>query len=291
MSVPLRVCLLALAVFLIVSCTRKADPVESAKAFFALVANGRTDEAYETTALGFKAQQSDKLFAQTCRELGLGNVLTITSAPPEFEGNTAKLAIEISSKTGEKSPLTVTMVDERGAWRIFSVRAPRSLQTGIAANLFGTVGKGRGFTDGVSRPKPTDEETRKLVEDILMLFNRCVKERAFDSLYEEVSDTWQDQLTKGQLKRAFQGFIDKQIDLSHIQGAQPTFAEPPAVSTEGLLVVQGYYVGQPTNTLFSMKFIYETPKWRLFGLDVSLAKALEEEPQASAPANPDSLPK
>jgi hypothetical protein len=79
------------------------------------------------------------------------------------------------------------------------------------------------------------------------------------------------------MKRAFQGFIDRKMYVGHIKGQSAIFYDPPAISTEGLLLARGYYPGDPANVVFGMKFIYETPKWRLFGLDVSLAQALAPE--------------
>ena len=271
MSAPIRFCLLALLVLGAGSCAKKGDPVEAAKAFFSLIASERTDEAYATTALQFQAQQSAKLFAQTTKELGLMEFASMTSAPPEYDGNSAKLQIEVTSRDHKKSSLAMTMVEERGSWRVFSVRAPRSTQTGIAANLFGTVGKGPGFTDSVSHPMPSEEEVRRMVEDTLMLFNRCVQRGSFDDLYDAIAAAWQEQVTKGQIKRAFQGFLDMKADVSGIHGKQATFLDPPAITTEGLLTAQGHYPIRPAHVLFAMKFKYETPKWKLFGLDVSLA--------------------
>ncbi len=276
MPVVLRLFLLAVVSLLVTSCGKKGDPVDSAKTFFGLIANGRSSEAYESTALGFKAQQSEKHFAQTSRELGLINVLSVNSSAPEFEGNSARLEVELTDKGGVKVPLTVTLVDERGAWRLFSVRARSSAESGVAANLFGSVGKGLGFTDGLSHPMPTDAEIRQLVESTLLLFDASVRAETFDGFYEEISEAWQDQVTKGKMKRAFQGFIDKKIYVDSVKGQSAVFYEPPSVSTEGLLTARGYYPGDPANIVFAMKFIYETPKWRLFGLEVSLATAIKQ---------------
>lgn len=278
MSATLRLCLLVLLPLLATSCEKKGDPVEAAKTFFGLIANGRSAEAYESTSLGFKAQQSEKRFVQTNKELGLVNVLSLTSSPAEIEGNTANLAMEMTDKEGAKVALKVTLVDERGAWRIFSVRAPRSLETGLAANLFGTVGRGSNFTDGVSQPMPSDAEMRQFVEATLLLFDDSIQAGTFDRFYDEISEAWQEQVTKAKMKRAFQGFIDQKISIGHIKGQPAIFYEAPAISTEGLLTARGYFEGPESNVVFGMKFIYETPKWRLFGLDVSLAKALKEKP-------------
>lgn len=256
---------------LLTACEKKGDPVEAAKSFFVLVGNGRPEEAYASAAEGFRAQQSEKFFAQTTKELGLASFTSLTAATPEFESNTARFQVEITHRDGKKSPLNVTMVEERGAWRLFSVRAPRSTQTGIAANLFGTVGKNPAFTDNVTRPMPGDHEIRALVEATLLSFNKSIQAGAFDEFYDEVSAAWQDQLTKGQLKRAFQGFIDRQVDIRYIEGKQAVFTEPPTITTDGLLLVKGQYTLKPAYVVFATKYTYEVPKWKLFGLDVSLA--------------------
>ena len=65
------------------------------------------------------------------------------------------------------------------------------------------------------------------------------------------------------------------MDLSGIRGVPPVFEEPPTITTEGLLTMQGYYPTKPLRVLFTMKFLYELPRWKLFGLDVSLATAEE----------------
>lgn len=277
MSVVFRLFFAVGTALLVSSCGKKSDPVDAAKLFFGLIANGRIAEAYESTSLGFKAQQSEKRFAQSSKEYGLVNVLAMNASAPEIAGNDAALQMEIADKEGAKVQLNVTLVNERGAWRIFSVRAPRSVETGIAANLFGAVGRGRGFTDGVSHPMPGDVEIRALVEATLLLFEDAVKQGSFDAFYDEISEEWQEQVTKAKMKRAFQAFIDQKISVAQIKGQSASFYEPPAISTEGLLTARGYYPGDPANVVFSMKFLYETPKWRLFGLDVSLATALKEQ--------------
>lgn len=253
------------------SCGKKEDPATTAKIFFALIEAGRMEEAYRDTALGLKAQQSLKFFEQTAKELGLGEYAAMTAGPPTFQRNTAKLNIEITNTTGAKRTLIVTLVDERGAWRVFSIRTPRSTETGVSGNLFGAVGKGPAFTDALSRPMPTEAEARALIEDSLLLFNAGIQESSFDNFYELIARGWQDQLTKGQLTRTFQPFIDQRVNLAGIHGVQPVFDEAPAISTEGLLTVRGYYPTQPLRVLFALKFMYELPKWKLFGLDVSLA--------------------
>ena len=43
-----------------------------------------------------------------------------------------------------------------------------------------------------------------------------------------------------------------------------------ALEGEGLLVVAGMFPTQPYRVAFSFKYMYEVPRWKLFGIDVNL---------------------
>ncbi len=266
-------CLLLACALMLAGCSKKPDPAASAKTFFELIAAGKAAEAYESATYGFKAQQTDKFFEQTAKELDLVNFASMTSEAAEVERNSAKLKIEMTTKAGKKIPLLLTLVDERGAWRVHAIRSPKSTETGLSANLFGTVGKGTGFVDALSHPVPDPKEVNKLIETHLLMFDEAIEAGSFDGFYERVSRAWQKQLTKGQLTREFQPFIDKKIRLTAIRGKEPVLDEPVALTTDGLVIVKGYYDTKPYRVLFLLKFIYELPKWRLFGMDVSITTA------------------
>ena len=261
--------LLACAVML-AGCSKKADPAASARTFFEQIAAGNAADAYESATYGFKAQQTGQFFEQTAKELELASFASMTSEPPETERNSAKLKIEMTTKSGKKIPLIVTLVDERGEWRVHAIRSPKSLETGLSANLFGTVGKGTAFVDALNRPMPETQEVNKLIETHLMMFDAAIQEKSFDNFYDRVSRAWQAQLTKGQLTREFQPFIDKKISLAGIRGMEPVLDGPTTLTTDGLVIAKGYYDTKPYRVHFLLKFVYELPKWRLFGLDVSI---------------------
>ncbi len=166
----------------------------------------------------------------------------------------------------------MNLTDESGAWRIFSIKTPRDLQTGVAANVFGTVGKGTGFAAPVDRPVPTEKAVREMTLETLLAFDAAIQKGAFDDFFAQTSKAWQQQLTIGQLQRTFQPFIDKKVTLAGVRELEPVFDQPPYLNTDGLLVVSGHYPTQPYRVVFSMKFIYQLPKWRLFGIEVNLQK-------------------
>lgn len=258
---------------LMAGCEPEAGPREGAHAFFQLIATGRTQEAYESAAFAFQAQQSPQLFETTVKEVGLNDILSWTFGEPEYDGRSARVRGEFVSKRGTTFPLNITLTQDSGAWRIYALKPPRSLETGLIENRFSLVGKGPGFVDAVNRqPVPDEATVRKMVLDVMLMFNDAVQKQSFAGFYEKISRVWQDQVSERQLQRAFQAFIDKAVDISAITQVEPVFAGPAEVSSDGLLLVAGEYPTKPFRVKFALKFMYEVPRWRLFGIDVSLQK-------------------
>jgi hypothetical protein len=253
-------------------CQKKPDPVSSTRRFFELVASGQAATAYESAAFGFQAQRSAAVFEAAAKEMGLADYASAEWETPEIEGPSAKLNVRVKTRAGKEFPLIVTLNDESGAWRIFSLRSPPSETTGLSENRFSLVGKTPSFTDSVPQPIPPDAEQRQLVRENLLRFNESIASKSFDSFYDSVSRKWQDQLTKGQLQRAFQPFIDKRVNLAEVAKLDPIWNSAPLLSPDGLLRLSGYYPTEPYRIHFELKFLYELPNWKLFGIDVNLRK-------------------
>ena len=254
------------------NCAKRPDPAASARTFFEQVAAGKAQAAYESAAFGFQAGQSEKAFESVVRELDLSGVTSVQTESPKIEGTSATLRVEITSRAGKHTPFVITMMDETGAWRVFSIHSPRSAETGLAENRFTLVGKSPQITASAERPPPDEKEVRRLVRDNLLAFDQAVANGSFREFYEAVSDKWKEQLTEGQLERAFKPFVEKQFRVAAIKYVDAVFDHSPFVDGDGLLIVSGFYPTQPYQTTFSMKFYYELPRWKLFGIDVNLVK-------------------
>lgn len=263
---------LALAL-LLGGCAKKAnDPTQATVDFFKNIAAEKYHDAYESTAFGFKAQQSEKVFAQTLKELGLHEAAKAEMETPVITGREALVDVNVKTLREATLKFKVSLLQEDGTWRIFSLRSPRDESGKRMDNHFTLMGKGTGFTDALSQPKPDDKEIRRMTDEAMMMFHSAIQQKSFEGFYEWVSTAWQDQLTLTKLQRAFQPFIDMNIDLSGVQKEQPVFDVPPAITTEGLLVLEGHYPTKPNPTGFVMKFIYESPRWRIFGMSVNIQK-------------------
>jgi hypothetical protein len=251
-------------------CQDKRDPLTSAQIFMQQISNGQAQEAYQSSTFGFQAQRTAAVFEKAAQDMGLVGYASAQWQTLERDGRTAKVPVVITTRTGQQLPIIVTLLDESGAWRVFSLKSPPSEQTGIAENKFTLVGKATALTNSVLQPTPPEEEVRMLVRDNLLRFNNAIATESFDEFYDSVSRKWQEQLTKGQLQRAFQPFIDKKVSIAAVGETEAVLDAAPSVNSEGLLLVSGSYPTQPYRIFFTLKFYYELPAWKLFGLEVNL---------------------
>jgi hypothetical protein len=286
------------AALMLASCGNSGgEPVSATKTFFDEVKAGHAEAAYRSSAFAFQAQQSQKFFETTLSELGLSQIKSAEFKPAEFEdgGRTAKVRATFTNATDAEIPLVITLNQENGAWKVFAIKSPRDAKTGVTEDHFSLLGRGPSFEEPVDRQQAPDAEaTERLVADTMRTFGEAVKSGSFREFFDGCSLAWQDQLVTGQvaagvpstmrraltegqkkigasrLDTAFAPFIEQKIDLSAIEHLKPVLDHPAQVTTDGLLVISGYYPTEPYRTMFSMKFMYELPRWRLFGLDVSL---------------------
>jgi hypothetical protein len=279
-------------------CEREETPQDAAKAFFDLVKNGQAEAAYGTAAFAFKAQQSPKFFSAALKETGLDAIKSASFDTPEIkdEGRTARLKATFDTNARGKVVMNVTLTRESGDWRVFALTSPKNAETGIVQNRFSVVGRAPDFVEPVNRqPAPDAQTVKALIRDELLRFSDAVKEKNFMDFFEKCSLAWQDQLVTGEvspnpsalrrvlterqkeigagrLQHAFQPFIDKEVSLDSIKDKEPVLDGPAQVSTDGLLLVSGNYNTEPYKIFFALKFQYELPKWKLFGIDVTLKK-------------------
>ena len=249
----------------------KLDARQAAGEFFLEIGESRFQDAYDSTTFAFQARTSFKNYQAIARELGLSaGTMVCHWSKEENKENEVKLTGEVTSAAGNAVPVIVTLIQERGAWRVFSLHTPSSDTLQKEDDRFSVLGKGSSFNSLANQELPPPRVTQKLVREGLELFDDAIRRRSFRRFYAQVSNAWQNQLTETQLQNAFQSFIDTNVTLGSFADLEPIFDTPPVISSDGILFLTGHYETKPHRTEFILRFIYELPHWKLYGLDVKV---------------------
>lgn len=244
--------LIIIVVLLAFTLTRGA--VKSGNDFLALIGSGKIGAAYESASAILKSQQTLESFTQSVKDLGLNDYASASWSNRETKNNRAHLEGSIKTRVGGTIPLNMDLVKESGTWKVIYLSAPKA---GVAVEQSG-------------KQLPSDEKAKALILDSLLDFNKAIQDQNFASFHAKISRAWQDQITADKLKEVFQQFIDKKMDISSIKNVGPILTEAPQLNSDGLLVLQGYYPTHPFKINFQLKYIYEHPAWKLFGIKVNV---------------------
>ena len=254
-------CLIALAaglalvviiILLAFGLTRGA--VKAGAEFLGLIGSGKVAAAYEKASATLKSQQTEESFEQAVKNLGLTDFASASWSSRETKNDRAHLEGSVKTRAGGKIPLTMELVKESGTWKVIYLSGP---QAGISVEQGG-------------KQLPSDEKSKALALDSLLAFNKAVLDKSFVGFHQQISRRWQEQITPDKLKEVFNQFIETHLDISPIKEVQPVLSAAPEINSDGILVLEGYYPTHPTKVYFRLKYIYEHPAWKLFGIQVNV---------------------
>lgn len=216
---------------------------EAGTAFFTLLGQGKTAEAYRSTASGFQSSVAEADFTRIVGELGLDRCEKASWSDRQVQNNAGKLVGSLALKGGKTIEMTVELVHEDGAWKVL------------------------GFTTPLAMP---DAEGRKeLVLKTLLAFNDAVAANDFTKFHSGLAKPFREQFTPAKLKETFAAFIERKIDLQNVRNLTPEFSPAPAMQGD-VLVLAGSYPTTPVAVLFELKFLNEMSEWRPVGVSVQL---------------------
>ena len=101
-------------------------------------------------------------------------------------------------------------------------------------------------------------------------FAHAVNTRDFSTFYAKLSERFQEQTTDKKLAAAFKPFSDKKIDLTPLKNHDPVIEKKPFINNKGLLIIEGKYELPSKVVPFQLKYLYEAPDWKLFGIRVKI---------------------
>lgn len=117
---------------------------------------------------------------------------------------------------------------------------------------------------------PSERTLEVLVKTSLLSFNDANVTGNYAVLHAKLSKPFRQEYPPEKLKEAFKEFKEKDIDIELIAALKPTYEPPPAVDSEGKLVVKGYFPTEPIRVNFNLAFIPSDGEWKLIRLNVKL---------------------
>lgn len=258
------------------------DPEAAADAFFSTLEKGDVRAAYDSAAFGFQAAQTFEGFNSNARELGLVGAKPPAWTYKDVQGDEARLDGAVGGHSGGSLKVSVVLTRENNEWKLFSLQTATGAMEGQPEDRFTLVGKGSAFNDVYHQPMPDPKQLADLVHETMARFNTTIHTGNFDDFYRSVSQQWKDgERTTGEpapgitaniLKKHFQGFVAQKIDLSPLAQLQPVFDRTPLINEQGVLELDGHFQMTQERVFFTFQYVYEMPRWKLFGINVSVLK-------------------
>jgi len=192
------------------------------------------------------------------KAFGLDGFKSASWSSRKIENDRGSLEGTAQCATGGAVPLTIEMIKEGGTWKVLSIKGPQA-----GASTGPITAK-----EPAALPVPAKDEAVKMILADLMAFNNGVQSKSFDKFHSGISKLWQKQTTADQLLKAFQSFIDQEIDLTPIQSLSPEFKSAPAIDADGVLALEGEYPTTPSKVTFKLEYVAEGKDWKLIGVKV-----------------------
>ncbi|MBN1211979.1 MAG: hypothetical protein JXA92_05325 [candidate division Zixibacteria bacterium] len=233
-------------------CADAPDVSITVDSFFKAVQQGDLTNAYDNyLSEEFRAVATGEEFRAFLEQYQLVNYKK--AAWDSVAVSQVSLEGEIITANDSSVPLNITLVLENGNWKIQSIY-----------RVAGTE------ADEGQRTFPSDNELRAMADTATQRLGRAINTRDFTEFYDRLSDLFKSQTTPEALYSAFKSFADQDIDLTAVKGLKPVFNLPPNINDDGILVLKGNYPSKPLIVYFEIKYIYEHPDWKLFGINVSV---------------------
>ena len=126
------------------------------------------------------------------------------------------------------------------------------------------------LTQDVFLSVPSPAETRTLIKESLLAWNRAVQTGEFSFFHAGLAAPFREKFSADKLRETFQAFADKKINIAPIKELNPVMEHLPTIDESGLLTVSGHYPTQPSKVSFKLEYLHEGDVWRLAGLDVNV---------------------
>ncbi len=243
-----------ISTIILISCSPLSEMPETAEEFFKKVKEQNYEDAYQLVSDVFKENTSLDELINFLEGTSLSKFKSANWNSRKYENNEGELKGEIINDNGGTIPITIKFVKEMGKWKILSIYIE---QSGIK------IQSEKGKTI------PNDKTLKKMASEAMLNLAKAINSKDFTPFYNFVSAIWQKETTPENLKKIFQEFIDKEIDLELIQNSEVIITSQPLIEGD-FLSFGGYFKSKPYTIHYHLKYLYEFPKWKLAGISVEV---------------------
>jgi hypothetical protein len=229
--------------------------VDASQQFLALLGQEKFAEAYASSADGLRAQQGEAAFADAVKQLGLTDFRSVSWHNRQIENQEGLAEGTVTTQKGDTKPVSVRLVKEKDKWAVVGLR-------------YGGVDLA---TIRASTAVPAQADLERMVAEALLSFNQAVKAKDFVAFHGKLSQLWKQETTPERLQKAFQPFMDQDIDIGGIKEVKPTISLA-GLSDGSALKIAGYYPTKPSHVGFELKYTNESGNWKLMGILVNVGK-------------------
>ncbi len=227
---------------------------ETADTFFTALGKKQIKVARTLISTEFRHALSAEEFASYIHSSGLDRYKTAVWEPPSYAHKQGELKGIVHLQDGAVQPIQLFFVKEGKNWYIHSIEAKIS-----------------GFSPQIDSEKiPPLPVLRTMISTTVQCFGKCVLNNNFEAFYAEISALWQSKTSAAKLLQSFQAFVEQKVDLSAYTVVSPKLSESPRIDEDKKLQLKGYFPHEKGTLYFQLIFIFEYPKWKLYGLNVSL---------------------
>jgi hypothetical protein len=133
-----------------------------------------------------------------------------------------------------------------------------------------------------SAPDTTTQEI--MIKTTLMSFNDANLTGDYSVFHARLAKPFRDQFSPEKLKATFKTFVDQEVDISSVVAKTPISDGEVKVDDNGVLKINGHFDTQPSQIVYTLKYIRSDGDWKTVGIDVNIGKSPVKETPAPAPA-------
>ena len=140
-------------------------------------------------------------------------------------------------------------------------------------------------------PVPSELDLAKMIWSTLAALDHANQSGNYSVLRDLSAPGFQSANNPSQLSNIFSALRESRLDLSNALLLAPTYSAAPAVSSDNILDVRGFFGLRPTAVSFQLQYQWVGGRWRLFGVAINPATVAQSMPGPAStsvvPAKPD----